>query len=87
LIIELGSGAKISPRVSYMDQKIVDDIYECSFAPELWPKVLDQLAQITDAVGGTFFVASSTRVQSWTASEPLRAGIELFAKSDLVTRG
>jgi DNA-binding CsgD family transcriptional regulator len=70
-----------------MDQKIVDDIYECSFAPERWPKVLDQLAQITDAVGGTFFVASSTRVQSWTASEPLRAGIELFAKSDLVTRG
>jgi DNA-binding CsgD family transcriptional regulator len=87
LIIELGSGTKISPRVGYMDQKIVDDIYECSFAPELWPKVLDQLAQITDAVGGTFFVASSTRVQSWTASEPLRAGIELFAKSDLVTRG
>jgi DNA-binding CsgD family transcriptional regulator len=70
-----------------MDQKIVDDIYECSFAPELWPNVLDQLAHITDAVGGTFFVASSTRVQSWTASEPLRAGIELFAKSDLVTRG
>jgi DNA-binding CsgD family transcriptional regulator len=70
-----------------MDQKLVDEIYECSFAPELWPNVLDRLAQIADAVGGTFFVASSTRVQSWTASEPLRAGIELFARSDLVTRG
>jgi DNA-binding CsgD family transcriptional regulator len=70
-----------------MDQKLVDDIYECSFAPELWPSVLDKLAQMTDAVGGTFFVASSTKVQSWTASEPLRAGIELFARSDLVTRG
>jgi DNA-binding CsgD family transcriptional regulator len=70
-----------------MDQTLVDDIYECSFAPELWPNVLDRLARISDAVGGTFFVASSTKVQSWTASEPLRAGIELFARSDLLTRG
>lgn len=70
-----------------MDQKLVDEIYECSFAPELWPNVLDRLAQIADAAGGTFFVASSTKVESWTASEPLRVGIELFAKSDLVTRG
>jgi DNA-binding CsgD family transcriptional regulator len=70
-----------------MDQKLVDEIYECSFAPELWPNVLDRLARISDAVGGTFFVASSTKVQSWTASEPLRAGIELFARGDLVTRG
>jgi len=70
-----------------MDQKLVDEIYECSFAPELWPNVLDRLARISDAVGGTFFVASSTKVQSWTASEFLRAGIELFAKSELVTRG
>ncbi|WP_426442594.1 helix-turn-helix transcriptional regulator [Bradyrhizobium genosp. P] len=70
-----------------MDQKLVDEIYECSFAPERWPNVLDQLARISDALGGTFFVASSTKVESWTASESLRAGIELFARSDLVTRG
>ena len=54
-----------------MDQNLVDEIYECSFAPELWPSVLDRLARISDAVGGTFFVASSTKVQIWTASEPL----------------
>src|SRR3984885_6378293 len=70
-----------------MDQNLVDEIYESSFAPELWPNALDRLAGISDADGGTFFVASSAKVQSWTASEPLRAGIELFAKSDLVTRG
>src|ERR1700753_1829597 len=70
-----------------MDQNLVDEIYECSFASERWPGVLDRLARISDEVGGTFFVASSTQVQSWTASEPLRAGIELFARSDLVTRG
>jgi DNA-binding CsgD family transcriptional regulator len=70
-----------------MDQTLVNEIYECSFAPELWPSVLDRLAEMTDAVGGTFFVASSTGVQSWTASEPLRLGLELFAKTGLATRG
>jgi DNA-binding CsgD family transcriptional regulator len=70
-----------------MDERLVDEIYECSFAPELWPNVLDRLARMADAVGGTFFVASPTKVQSFTASAPLRAGIELFAKGDLVTRG
>jgi DNA-binding CsgD family transcriptional regulator len=70
-----------------MDQKLIDEIYECSFAPERWPNVLDRLARMTDAVGGTFFVASSTGVQSWTASEPFRLGMELFAKTGLATRG
>lgn len=70
-----------------MNEELIDEIYECSFAPELWPNVLDRLAEISDAAGGTFFVASSTRVESWTASEPLRAGIELFAMSGLATRG
>lgn len=70
-----------------MEEKLIDEIYECAFVPELWPKVLDRLAEVSDAVGGTFFVASSTKVESWTASEPLRAGIELFALSGLATRG
>jgi DNA-binding CsgD family transcriptional regulator len=70
-----------------MDQKLVDRIYECSFAPELWPNVLDRLAQVADASGGTFFVASPTKVLSWTASEPLRGGMEWFANSDVLARG
>ena len=70
-----------------MDQKLVDEIYECSFAPEVWPNVLDRLAQAADARGGTFFVASPTKILSWTASEPLLWGLEWYAKSDLMTRG
>src|SRR5579863_7734688 len=70
-----------------MDQKLIDEIYECSFAPELWPNILDRLARMTDAVGGTFFVVSSTGVQSWTASEALRLGLDLFVKTGLATRG
>jgi hypothetical protein len=29
-----------------MDAHFVDQIYECSFVPELWPDVLTQLANI-----------------------------------------
>ena len=69
-----------------MDQQLIDRIYECSFAPEFWPGVLDELAKIADARGGHFF-AATTEVLNWTASAILRAGMERFAKSDLVTRG
>ena len=37
-----------------MDQQLIDRIYECSVAPELWPGVLDELAKIADARGGSF---------------------------------
>jgi hypothetical protein len=71
-----------------MDETLVDRIYECSFAPELWPDVLGGLARIADARGGTFFVASSTKVLSWTASSKrFRAGMEWFANSDVLLRG
>jgi DNA-binding CsgD family transcriptional regulator len=69
-----------------MDQRLIDRIYECSFASELWPGVLDELAKIADARGGHFFVAN-TKVVSWTASATLREGMEKFAKSDIVARG
>jgi DNA-binding CsgD family transcriptional regulator len=70
-----------------MDEKLVDRIYECSFAPELWPDVLERLGQIADAEGGHFFVASKTKVLSWTASRSLHGGIEYFANSDILARG
>ena len=69
-----------------MDPQLIDHIYECSVAPELWPGVLDELAQIADARGGVLFVAN-TEVVNWTASAILREGMEIFAKSDLLTRG
>jgi hypothetical protein len=37
-----------------MDETLVDRIYECAFAPERWPDVLDGLAQIADAEGAVF---------------------------------
>jgi DNA-binding CsgD family transcriptional regulator len=48
----------------------IDRIYECSLVPELWPGVLDELAEITDARGGLLFSARE-RVLNWTASASL----------------
>ena len=50
-----------------MDQQLIDRIYECSFLPELWPGVLDELARIAEAGGGTFFTVNShTGIIRWT---------------------
>lgn len=56
-----------------MDQQLIDRIYECSFLPELWPGVLDELARIAEAGGGTFFTVNShTGIIRWTASAAIR---------------
>jgi hypothetical protein len=68
-----------------VDQQLIDHIYECSFAPEFWPGVLDELAKIAGARGGVLF-AATTEVVNWTASAILREGMESFAKSDLMAR-
>ncbi|MDO8398044.1 MAG: helix-turn-helix transcriptional regulator [Bradyrhizobium sp.] len=53
-----------------MKTELIDRIYECSFVPELWPGVLDELAHLTDSRGGLLFSARD-RVLKWTASANL----------------
>ncbi|WP_443748224.1 helix-turn-helix transcriptional regulator [Asticcacaulis solisilvae] len=53
-----------------MDADLIDRIYECSFVPELWPGVLDELAGIADSRGGLLFSARD-KVLNWTSSEGL----------------
>ena len=53
-----------------MQNELIDRIYECSFVPELWPGVLDELAHLTDSRGGLLFSARD-RVLKWTASANL----------------
>jgi len=33
-------------------EPLIDRIHESAFAPELWPGILDELAQIAEARGG-----------------------------------
>jgi DNA-binding CsgD family transcriptional regulator len=41
-----------------MAPQLIDRIYECSFAPELWPGVLDELAKIATARAGFLFISN-----------------------------
>ena len=50
-----------------MDPDLVDRIYESSFVPELWPRVLHELGRIADGTGGTLFITKAD-VQYWAAS-------------------
>ena len=53
-----------------MALELIDRIYECAFAPELWPAVLDDLGRICEARGGVLFAANTdTGAVSYTASE------------------
>ena len=54
-----------------MQTDLIDRIYECSFVPDLWPGVLDELAELTDARGGLLFSAAG-RVLNWTSSASLK---------------
>jgi DNA-binding CsgD family transcriptional regulator len=68
-----------------MDLDLIDRIYECAFAPEYWPKVLDQLAAMADARGGFVFAANSD-VRHWTASASLQGGMERFVNGQFFIR-
>lgn len=50
-----------------MDQGLIDRIYESAFTPESWPAVLDEIAGIAEARGGSLLTASD-HVIGWTAS-------------------
>ncbi len=54
-----------------MKTDLIDRIYECSFVPDLWPGVLDDLAELADSRGGLLFSARD-RVLKWTASANLK---------------
>jgi hypothetical protein len=42
---------------------LIDRIYECSVLPDLWPGVLDELAELTDSRGGLLFSARASGAQ------------------------
>ena len=69
-----------------VDPELVDRIYECSFVPELWPRVLDELAQIADAVGGVLLTAN-TKVLKWVASPGMQEPTETYVRDGWLWRG
>ena len=53
-----------------MTSELIDRIYECSFLPEQWPGVLDDLASLADARGAQLF-AVREKVMNWVTSDSL----------------
>lgn len=50
-----------------MDPQFIDRIYECSFLPELWPSVLQELATLAEVPGAAMFLAES-EIERWVLS-------------------
>ena len=56
-----------------MDDGLIDSIYGCAFAPDLWPETLDELARLAGARGGVIITANRESLKiRWSASECLR---------------
>jgi DNA-binding CsgD family transcriptional regulator len=59
-------------------ESLIDRIYEAAVVPELWPSVLDALADGAGCVGGELFVADLREIFRWTASEPTKSVMAAF---------
>ena len=68
-----------------MTTELIDRIYECSFVPELWPEVLDELATLTNASGGLLF-AVRDKVLNWTSSSSLTDVFQTYVQDGWFSR-
>ncbi len=50
-----------------MDATLIDRLYECAFAPELWPGTLGDLAKVAEARTGFLFLSNDT-IHNWASS-------------------
>lgn len=69
-----------------MDSQLIDRIYECSFVPDLWPGVLDELAQIIDAPRGTLLVHNGG-ASLWKASPAAHESSQRMINEGWLRRG
>ena len=67
-----------------MDADLIDRIYECAVVPELWPRVLDDVAAMSQSRGGLLF--SARRSLHWTASATVEEIFDSYVKDGWFTR-
>jgi DNA-binding CsgD family transcriptional regulator len=69
-----------------MDLRLTDQIYECSFVPESWPRVLGELAALAQARTGFLFI-SNNDIHHWTSSTAIGfAALQPLVESGWVAR-
>lgn len=66
-----------------MDEDFVNDIYEASFIPEMWPPLLERLAGMVDAMGAGLFTVSGGAAP-WVASPALAPLMHAFMEDGWV---
>lgn len=69
-----------------MNPELIDQIYESSLVPELWPHVLEELGRIAEGTGGSLFI-SKANLQYWTASPENRERMKAFVNDRWFSRG
>jgi len=69
-----------------LDDRFIDQIYECSFLPELWPDVLAQLANIATARSGWLMISKGEKHQCLGSNEIVRQVVGPLVTSRLVVR-
>lgn len=65
---------------------LVGRIYEAAGNPEIWPGVLHDLAQSSDAIAGAVLATRADRWTGWRCSPGTPAGVDDYLRSDAVTR-
>lgn len=56
----------------------IDDLLAAAFVPDLWPKVLQGVADAAGALGTVLFTSDTRSVFRWTASDSIRALMEIW---------
>lgn len=68
------------------NQALVEKIYEAAFVPEMWPGLLQDIADMVDSVGGTVFVTDLTRVPRWTSSRSIHGVLTEWIADGWITK-
>jgi DNA-binding CsgD family transcriptional regulator len=71
-------------RKTTVNPELIDRIYECSFVPELWPKVLGEVGRMSETAASLFI--TNEGLISWTASRYSHEGTEIIVKEGWLFR-
>ena len=69
-----------------MDAELIDQIYECSFVPELWPDLLGRLADIATARSGWLVISNGEKHQFAGSNDVVRQFAGALVASGLALR-
>lgn len=55
-------------REAFLNEQLIDRIYECGFVPELWPEVLRDASKASRSAGASLYI-TNPEITAWTASK------------------